>query len=109
MRGLEFRAWNTRTKKMEYITDFYWFEENFCHHNGDGDYIIQQYTGMNDADGNKIFEGDFLEDEQGMCTRVSFKGGSFVIEFGYGSTCTLASLAAFNTVIGNIYETYHPL
>lgn len=61
MREIKFRAWNTRLQEMEYIDDLYWFEENFCHQNGDNDYVIMQYTGLQDAKGNKVYEGDIVE------------------------------------------------
>ena len=63
MREIKFRAWNHRRKKMESVCDLYWFEENWVRENGDNDYILMQYTGLKDANGVEIYEGDVLKYE----------------------------------------------
>jgi len=72
MREIKFRAWNTRRKEMEIIDDLYWFEENMCHHNGDNDYIIQQYTGLKDKKGVEIYEGDYVHRADGYVGFVEY-------------------------------------
>ena len=60
MRKFKFRAYNTRTKEFAIIDDLYWFEENFVHNNGDGDWIVQQFTGVLTGSGEEVYEGDVL-------------------------------------------------
>lgn len=97
MRKIKFRAWNTRRKTMEIIDDLYWFEENGCHHNGDNDYVIQQYTGLKDKDSNDIYEGDIL----GKKFTIEFLNGRF--RFMYmGLDCAVDPKSM--QITGNIFE-----
>lgn len=110
MKEIKFRAWNTRRKEMEIIDDLYWFEENMCHHNGDNDYIIQQYTGLTDNKGRSVYEGDIVR--SGLSTAIVEWDDDIDQDFYWGN----ASGFVFNfdpstmsqngdyEVIGNIFE-----
>ena len=62
---LNYRAWNEKSKEMEYISDLYWFEETGVHDsNGKGlfnDYIIMPSTCVPDKNGKEIYVGDIIQ------------------------------------------------
>jgi len=72
MRTIKFRVWCKTTK---HFTDIPFYScsggQLLWHHTGnqitisnidDGDYVIQQYTGLKDKNGKEIYEGDVLEE-----------------------------------------------
>jgi uncharacterized phage protein (TIGR01671 family) len=104
----EFRAWHTEAEEMFYperASDAFRWKE-------DGQpVIIEQYTGLTDKNGSKIFEGDIVS----LQWIHNYMGS---IEFKYGSFCmvsannelivrNLGELFAHNiAVIGNVHQ--HP-
>ena len=110
-REIKFRAWNTRRKEMEMIDDLYWFEENQCHHNGDKDFVIQQYTGLTDRNGQEIYEGDlllsaFCRDEENP-VEVSWgdKNNGWNVNHKNGQEGPLLKIHQQSyEVVGNIFE-----
>lgn len=121
MREILFRTWDKRT--LKYLTDaalingvrLYYKYETFSLQSNDNlcigdDVIIEQYIGLTDKNGVKIFEGDILagnDIHKGISgelwgyTAVFFNGGKFDCNYQYGLD---GALASDFTVVGNIHE-----
>ena len=114
MRQIKFRAWDKLTKTMrcvlciDYLNGLVDLRGNIIErkydNSKDDEVILMQYTGLEDKNKNKIYEGDILlnEHNEKYC-KVIFECGSFVCKFETNSI-DLADISDELIVIGNIYE-----
>lgn len=104
----KFRAWDKRAKEMiEDVTSIHFKTEmiatsDLCFYPFK-DIELMQSTGLYDANGKKIFEGDVLQCwyEKGF---VVMRQGSWFIETDKEYLGTLYEYLDEATIIGNIYE-----
>lgn len=101
MSNLEFRAWDREDYEfLECSTsDMFKMIE-------DGrQVVIEQFTGLLDCDGVKIFEGDILRDDIEDCaTSVFFSDESLCLTTGSADIGYYKNEESFVKVIGNIHQ-----
>ena len=114
MRDILFKGYNNKQNKWYYgMLDK--FDNKYLINDGSGtkSYVeeesIGQYTGFEDNNGNKIFEGDILDAGFGIIQIVKFKYGSWEAiceEKGdYFSHSLYSESHSSNCkVVGNVYE-----
>ena len=103
MREILFRVWDKRANKLFYLnssahfSDLYWWDR-----------IPEQYIGLKDKNGNKIFEGDLMCGNRGNKYRegkVIFYLGCFSLEtYFFGTFPLFADWYKYLEIIGNIHE-----
>lgn len=115
MRDLEFRAWDIKNKSWIYSTHLpktesqAWFWD-MVHEYG---CIVEQFTGLYDKNGKKIFEGDIIKSKHHNPSifKVEFLEGGFCATYGDEDSSMpidinhfFDSTGCMIEVIGNIRE-----
>lgn len=110
MRELEFRVWDYATKK--FIFDQYIVLGNMASYSGAKvpNWIIEQFIGLLDKNGRKIFNGDIVKCKYGHIGQVTWEEHDvcFNVTEYYSSSDDHPTMAFFEggpfEVIGNIHE-----
>jgi hypothetical protein len=117
MREIKFRAWHELNKTMVYfnpktLTDDY-IQATFLAKlmNGDFGDVLMQYTGIKDADGVEIYEGDIMKVIDGSINGCLWTRPNLEIKILYGSVNLPLWVRReewdsthYIEVIGNIHE-----
>jgi hypothetical protein len=115
-RAIKFRAWDKLAKQFTYPDKGYQGHyvltlngqfQNLQNGSGGDEYVVQQWTGLNDYENNNIYEGDIVRYELDGTIYTQTVGwgnnGWEMIDTRLYSTPLITNLPNFE-VIGNIFE-----
>jgi uncharacterized phage protein (TIGR01671 family) len=115
-RQLKFRAWDKLAKQFTYPDKGYQGHyvltlngqfQNLQNGSGGEEYVVQQWTGLNDYENNNIYEGDIVRYElDGIVYTQTVEWGNNgweMIDTRLYSTPLITNLPNFE-VVGNIFE-----
>jgi uncharacterized phage protein (TIGR01671 family) len=110
-REIEFRCWNEHGKCFHGMSEL--SDKLHLFNNKNPSYVIEQFTGLLDCNGVKIFDGDIVKmwyapRSTAKCL-VSFSNGSFFLEVinATPKSCLIGDVEKNGnslTVIGNIHQ-----
>jgi uncharacterized phage protein (TIGR01671 family) len=123
-RQLKFRVWDKLAKRMIYphndnqqhfIIDLNGRFHNLQNGSGGDDYVIQQYTGLNDNNDDPIYEGDILKNPYDVSNKIigqvlyESDHGGYIFQWkrrgqDYKITNLNCDVAFESVIIGNIFE-----
>ena len=109
-REIKFRAWSKSRNKMLQpgdTTPVFWPSLRLCEYNDYGSQVtleIMQFTGLQDASGKDIYEGDVVSSDyyypEPEFAEITFSEGKFVADSAEQDAYLYGNLL----VVGNIYE-----
>ena len=109
MREIKFRVWDKVNKSYKQDTYHSCPDINGIHEIGvGGDYVLQQFTGLQDSKGVDIYEGDVLEGNsrtvRGLKLISKFNKGCFMGELLNGDGYIHLYFMVKSKIVGNINE-----
>ena len=107
----EFRVWNIDKKKMFKVEDITFdYEGKVCYvgYNSEqfmiSELILEQYTGLSDIKGVKIFDGDILAGMQNIDKTKIDKSTFFAVKFENGCWNIGSESSTEYRIVGNIHK-----
>ncbi len=110
MREIKFRVWDKTLHKMKNTLTIKQLMEGDFSNTNFGQLVIEQYTGIKDKHGKKIFEGDIIVGQWDIPTEVKFDTkncwscGCCNTEFSGTGFMAIGNDLVGSEIVGNIHE-----